>query len=277
MPEPPGPRFDVVRVGPQGSAVIAGRAAPGAEVVVRDGATEIARGRADRQGSFVAIPSAPLAPGARELSLAARTDGGAETRSDAAVILDIPARAAAAAAPATAAPVPVAVAVLVPSAGVPRVLQDGAAPARPGLTLDIVDYDDHGAIRFTGAAQAGAPVRVYVDNAPAGEVRADPSGRWSMTPASEVPAGVHSLRVDQVQPDGRVASRVELPFQRAVVAAGELAGGQVVVQPGQSLWRLARLAYGRGVQYRVIYLANREQIRDPRLIYPGQTFAVPTP
>jgi len=49
----------------------------------------------------------------------------------------------------------------------------------------------------------------------------------------------------------------------------------VVVQPGQNLWRLARSAYGTGVRYTVIYLANRDQIRDPRLIYPGQAFAVP--
>ncbi len=36
-----------------------------------------------------------------------------------------------------------------------------------------------------------------------------------------------------------------------------------------------RRAYGTGVRYTVIYLANRDQIRDPRLIYPGQAFATP--
>ena len=51
----------------------------------------------------------------------------------------------------------------------------------------------------------------------------------------------------------------------------------MVVQPGENLWRLARGAYGDGSRYRVIYLANKEQIRDPRLIYPGQAFALPTP
>ena len=49
----------------------------------------------------------------------------------------------------------------------------------------------------------------------------------------------------------------------------------MVVQPGQTLWRLARGAYGSGARYTVIYLANRDQIRDPGLIYPGQAFAVP--
>ena len=53
------------------------------------------------------------------------------------------------------------------------------------------------------------------------------------------------------------------------------AGGQVVVQPGQSLWRIARLNYGRGVRYTTIYEANRTQIRDAALIFPGQVFTVP--
>jgi nucleoid-associated protein YgaU len=49
----------------------------------------------------------------------------------------------------------------------------------------------------------------------------------------------------------------------------------MVVQPGQNLWRIARHTYGRGVRYTVIYAANRDTIRDPRLIYPGQVFALP--
>ena len=47
------------------------------------------------------------------------------------------------------------------------------------------------------------------------------------------------------------------------------------MQPGNSLWRIARRNYGEGIRYTVIYQANREQIRDPDLIYPGQVFEVP--
>jgi nucleoid-associated protein YgaU len=51
----------------------------------------------------------------------------------------------------------------------------------------------------------------------------------------------------------------------------------VVVQPRQNLWRLARRAYGAGIRYTVIYQANHDQIRDPRLIYAGQIFTIPPP
>jgi nucleoid-associated protein YgaU len=66
-----------------------------------------------------------------------------------------------------------------------------------------------------------------------------------------------------------------LPFERASFSDIELRDGKVVVQPGNSLWRIARRAYGSGFQYTVIYEANADQIRDPDLIYPGQIFAVP--
>jgi hypothetical protein len=53
------------------------------------------------------------------------------------------------------------------------------------------------------------------------------------------------------------------------------AGGSRVVSRGDSLWALSRLAYGDGARYAVIFNANREKIRNPNLIYPGQTVLVP--
>ncbi len=47
------------------------------------------------------------------------------------------------------------------------------------------------------------------------------------------------------------------------------------VSRGDSLWRLSQVSYGAGTRYAVIYKANREQIRNPNLIYPGQVFVVP--
>ena len=52
-------------------------------------------------------------------------------------------------------------------------------------------------------------------------------------------------------------------------------GSFLVVQPGNSLWRLARRTYGSGFSYTVIFDANKDQIGDPDLIFPGQVFALP--
>ena len=50
----------------------------------------------------------------------------------------------------------------------------------------------------------------------------------------------------------------------------------VTEQTTPTLWKLARESYGEGVRYTIIYEANKEQISNPDLIYPGQVFAVPT-
>ncbi len=49
----------------------------------------------------------------------------------------------------------------------------------------------------------------------------------------------------------------------------------VTVQPGQSLWRISDDLYGDGVRWVQIFRANRDQIRNPDLIYPGQVFTLP--
>jgi nucleoid-associated protein YgaU len=151
-----------------------------------------------------------------------------------------------------------------------------AAPARRGLALDLVDYEDDGDMRFAGVAPPGSRVRLYVDQAHAGDAAADAEGRWNLTPATGLQPrpGLHTLRLDQIGGRGQVSARLELPFQREPRRLLE-AEGRVTVQPGHSLWRIARASYGRGTRYTVIYRANRDQIRDPTRIYPGQVFALP--
>ena len=49
----------------------------------------------------------------------------------------------------------------------------------------------------------------------------------------------------------------------------------VTVQPGHTLWAIAREEFGEGVLYVQLFEANRDRIRDPDLIYPGQVFTIP--
>ena len=74
---------------------------------------------------------------------------------------------------------------------------------------------------------------------------------------------------------GKVVARLETPFARADFLLPSEATALVVVQPGNSLWRIARRRYGLGPQYVQIFEANRDQISNPDLIYPGQIFELP--
>ncbi len=79
---PPPAKFDVVRVNPQGLAVLAGRAAPNAEVTAFDGDTAIGRAKADARGEWVIVPVAVLPPGTHTLQLSAPIPGAGQAASD---------------------------------------------------------------------------------------------------------------------------------------------------------------------------------------------------
>lgn len=52
-------------------------------------------------------------------------------------------------------------------------------------------------------------------------------------------------------------------------------GRSYTVVKGDSLSKIAKHLYGDAQQWRKIYEANRDQIKNPDLIYPGQTFTIP--
>ncbi len=297
------PQFDVVRVMPGGEAVIAGRAAPGAAVTVFDGNRPLGEVTADRRGEWVLLPANPLSPGSRELSLTARL-GAESVPAERVVVLVVPdAQRDVAGRPTGQPGEALAVAVPREGAGVSTVLQApppsspeparvepvkadpvapggsssrGLPPLPPGgVSVETMDYDSAGRVAMGGRAQPGSAVQLYLDNILVGRAATDPDGHWRLSPERSIDPGVYALRADQVATSGKVTARVELPVQVSEMPKDLPNGQSLVVQPGNSLWRIARRTYGEGLRYTTIYEANRGQIRDPDMIYPGQIFALP--
>ena len=155
------------------------------------------------------------------------------------------------------------------------------APIGPSdVALDSISYDTEGEVLLAGRGQDSAFVRVYLDNTPVTTSRIRDDGRWRLQ-LPEVDTGTYTLRVDQLNEAGQVIARVESPFLRedpAVLEELAAAGGpinEVIVQPGNTLWAISRARYGEGIEYVRIFEANRDRIRDPDLIYPGQIFDLP--
>jgi nucleoid-associated protein YgaU len=178
---------------------------------------------------------------------------------------------------------------MVDEAGV-RVLQPSRTPVvAPELlrtvALDAISYDDSGDVTVAGRATSEGSVRLYLDNVLFGDAPVLDDGSWSKA-LIDVPAGIYTLRADQVNAEGDVISRIETPFLReerdtiaAVMAEDTAAAGFNVavrtVQPGNTLWAIARDRYGEGILYVAVFEANKDLIRDPDLIYPGQVFRLP--
>lgn len=402
VPEEPKPTFDTIRIERDGSAVIAGRGLPESDVTVMLNGAPLGSVKADPEGAWVFVPEEPVPPGDHQLTLRMNRPGALSVDSEQSVALKVPDRLG-----------EEALVVLSDVNQPSRVLQkpeasenetkvaksgtepsveqpQGEMPAPMELILGTVDYDDAGAIIFSGQGEPGASVRLYVDNRAVGDAPVGNDGKWSFAGNEAVAPGSHSLRVDQLQGDGSVSKRIELPFVRAtpqdVASLNEPAGsatensskakdegttigqsaeptstegetgssnaepalaasgdeppasgpaaleepqtseiadveqsaetsspaeptdgasnastdssvasadtatqpdasaalkdslprnGKIVIQPGNSLWRISRAIYGRGIEYTVIYDANRDHIRNPNLIYPGQIFSTP--
>lgn len=174
--------------------------------------------------------------------------------------------------------------ILSTEAGIEVLQSAGAAPqALDQIALDAITYEDAGAVALAGRGTADEFVRVYIDNEPVLTTEITPDGRWRAD-LPDVDSGTYTLRVDAVNREGTVTSRVESPFLREdpVLLAQAIERGEasatvqvVTVQPGNTLWAIARDRYGEGPAYVRVFEANRDRIRDPDLIYPGQVFSIP--
>lgn len=64
-------------------------------------------------------------------------------------------------------------------------------------------------------------------------------------------------------------------FSDVESGSSSTAGKSYTVVKGDSLSKIAKRFYGDAQQWRKIYEANQDQIKNPDLIYPGQTFRIP--
>ncbi len=168
--------------------------------------------------------------------------------------------------------------------GVEVLNPSGPAPNVTGqIALDTISYSVDGAVKLQGRARSTSEtVRVYLNNTAIAALGVDETGAWRGT-LPDVDTGVFTLRIDEVDPDGQVTSRVETPFKREDPVVLEAALSQdkealikaITVQQGNTLWAIARERYGQGTEYVQVFEANRALIRDPDLIYPGQVLTLP--
>ena len=161
-----------------------------------------------------------------------------------------------------------------------KVVQSSPLPVSPkdsdteNVVIDTITYDNEGEVAISGRGSAGDFVQIYLDNKPVLLTSIGVDGSW-VTPLTNIKQGLYNLRADEVSKSGVVLSRVETPFQRENVVIAAKGASAITVQPGYTLWAIAREKYGSGFQYVRVYQANQDLIKNPDLIYPGQVFKLP--
>ncbi|MCF6271840.1 MAG: LysM peptidoglycan-binding domain-containing protein [Rhodobacteraceae bacterium] len=261
------PSFDLVRVSPDGSTLIAGRAEANALIQVISDGRPVAEVQASAGGEFVVFLQAPYLDISEkdipEISPPARLVFSQDD------ILILPPRS----------DMPDATPIVLRRTPDKVQIVQPSGPAAPrNISLDLVSYSESGTVLLAGRGKPGNTARIYVDEMLAGEAIIASGGNWELE-IMDIAKGRYVLRVDEINTAGEVLSRAELPFQRDFPAAqlpnSFSQGAKIIVQPGNTLWLMASEAYGDGGAYTQIFSANQDTIRDPDLIYPGQIFSIP--
>jgi nucleoid-associated protein YgaU len=100
-------------------------------------------------------------------------------------------------------------------------------------------------------------------------------------PATPEPPAAEPSPAEVAEVPGAPAAEPEVPVIRAVpqgdADAARFSDGRVIIRRGDTLWDIAERVYGEGWRYPRIFRANRDKIRRPGRIYPGQVFELPLP
>ncbi|MFT4714859.1 MAG: hypothetical protein ACI861_000392 [Paracoccaceae bacterium] len=296
-----GPRLkiDLVRIDKFGSSVVAGKAVPGGEIEIYLNGQVVAEVVADTKGAFVALFDIPVSQEAQVMTMALRDNSGTmQSSSDRVMVMgrevvkttptvdtapDLPDDQGA---PQIIIATDEGVKILQPAA-----IKQDTPEVMANISLDLITYDTDGEVVLTGRSDSAKHVRVYINGEPVKTESVAADGTWTLR-IPEVDAGQYILRVDEIDALGQVTSRIETPFQKEdpnavkrVASIGAVDGAQgpdplpviekITIQPGATLWALAEATYGQGDLYMQIFNANKDYIKNPDLIYPGQIFEIP--
>jgi nucleoid-associated protein YgaU/ElaB/YqjD/DUF883 family membrane-anchored ribosome-binding protein len=260
------PVFDVLRVEPDGSAVIAGKAKAGSVLEILNNGQVISKADIGQSGDFAAVLDNPLPPGDHQLILRSTDKDGQVLQSDEIATVSVPKDKAgnllamvtkpgeasrlltlpeqtpatgAQAAPATGdATAPAETATL---PGLPAGSNEVAAqpPAIGGTTPTDAATSEKAAIQVTavefegdkifvaGSAPAGSTIRALVDDKEIGSTATQASGSFVVEGTIDLSVGNHTVSAEMLDNAGKVLVRVNVPFARP---AGEQVA--VTVQPG---------------------------------------------
>ncbi|MCW0979873.1 LysM peptidoglycan-binding domain-containing protein [Agrobacterium sp. BT-220-3] len=239
---PGAPTFDVLRVEPDGSAVVAGKAQPGAKLEILSNGKVIAQTTIDGTGDFAAVFDNPLPPGDHELVLRSTDASGKATQSEEVATVSVPENKAGELLAMVSKPGKASRVLAMPEAAPPAlqpqqaaqsqqpaatsetgasntpapaagVMAPAAAPLTSTVQVSAVEFEGS-KIFVAGSAPAASTVRALVDDSEIGKTTAEASGHFVIEGDVDLTVGSHIITVEELNADGTVKVRVRVPFER---------------------------------------------------------------
>lgn len=284
--------IDVVRIGPDGSAVFAGKGSPYAGVMIFEKDKVLAQTSVSADGEWVAVAEQPLSPGKHLIIAEMTTAVGQVFRADQAIIVEL--ESSGQNTPLVAL-VPMTEKAEVELIQTPESLTIGAQTAQqvaetgdlslelkavlvepPDLSLLTLTWVDQDNLFIKGMSSGGAAVRGLLNDRAFSADHDSDSGDWTATIRLDGLSGKAGRLVSHLlNTDNEIIVSRQLDFKLDQLDIGRDGSEMIIIEKGDMLWRIAYRTYGDGIRYLDIVKRNQNLIADPDLIYPAQIFALP--
>jgi len=289
-PVAPTVSIDLAQVRPDGNAVFAGKATPGAEVTVFEGDVILGRTRADENGEWVIIPDAALGAGEHLVSVGVVSEDGRSSVADITMAIQVGEttedRPLVALLPQTETDIPkllqspddIAAPAVERSApaGAASATASGAEPSVvPAIAPRSLSWKADGELVVAGVSRGGVRVDAVANGISFGDTDTAKDGSWQLAGKVDMTKSRRMMLFTLRTADNAAIATYELPVATRDLSQGLDGSRMVIVQRGDALWRIAYNSYGEGVRYVDIVRRNAAAINDPDLIFPNQIFALP--
>lgn len=296
------PTFDVIRLEPDGSIVVAGKAEPQSKIeLITQNGKIIDNANSGQTGDFVIVPQNNIEPGDYVLSLNATNKNGKKINSKQTAVIHVPDKNKND------------VLVVVNEEGqpsriitIPKELEKKPEPEtepeepkpqtqqeeneqeiviakKTEIRIEAVEIEDQ-QLYIAGQVENGETVRVYINDELIGTENGNEQNRFLIEKPYKLEPGEHTVRADVIDKNnGKVIQRAEVKLVHEVENKQnnnnqntiETGTHLISIKKGDTLWHIAKKTYGTGFRYTTIYNANKDQIVDPDWIYIGQVFKIP--
>ncbi len=256
--------FDIIRITKGGDAVMAGRAFPGKNIQLFDSDKKIADISSDANGEWVWSSETPLNAGTRSFYLIYVDENGNTMKSNNSITVFLDKS-------------------KITNPLVLKSSNEGKNNSEilnleridHGITLDVVEFSPKKKLMLSGRSAFSNNISIFTNDTLIGTTFAHSNGLWRFESKDEFEFNELNLMIRTKHQGKNIEVKTQIFANQMKNVDAGLKIKNVIVKPGNSLWRIARKTLGGGILYTEIYKQNINQIQDPDLIFPGQVFGIP--
>ena len=256
--------FDIVRISKTGDIVIAGKSEPNETIELLDGEEVIAEVISDENGEWIWVSELTIKSGIKKFKLQYKNNLNKSSISDQTVIILVDNESNS---------VPKVARVF--RSDVENIDMLNLEKLNDAITLDFLSYSPPGLIIMSGRTISNTEIEILKSSEVLGKTKSNENGVWKFIINKNDANEEISIKTT-ISGETLILTYDEAEIKKRFKNTNfEFYDDRIIVQKGNSLWRIARKTLGGGIFYTEIYKNNLAKIKNPNLIYPGQVFNLP--